>query len=159
MRSPAEPDCQRRLPRVRLMHFDPWDRLRAMPHITVRWEDLPDDVMGYADFETATIVLAKGMTQAERRSTCWHEVTHLRRGTVPASLRDREERAVEASVARDLIPFGALVEAMLWSRNDHEIAEELTVDVALVRTRLHDLSDHETAELNRALDLGELLIP
>lgn len=112
--------------------------------------------MGYADFETDTIVLAQGMTQAERRSVCWHEVLHLRRGPVPAHLTGREEAAVDAATARDLIPFGALVDAMLWSSDEWEIAEELTVSVDLVRVRLHDLSTSETRALNEALDAAEI---
>lgn len=142
------------------MHGHPWRWLRSLPHITVRWSrDLPEDVMGHVEFDTHTITLAEGLTQAERRSTCWHEVVHVLRGPVPAYQAAREERAVEAIVARDLIPFRALVQAMLWSRDDHEIAEELTVDVDLVRARLNGLSTTETAELNRALDEGELRLP
>lgn len=141
------------------MHGHPWRWLRHLPHITVRWAHLPDDVMGYAEFETDTVVLDKSLTQAERRTTCWHEVTHLLRGKVPDHLAGREERAVEAKVAGDLIPFEALVTAMLWSLDDHEIAEELTVDVALVRVRLAGLTAGESARLNAALDRGELLLP
>lgn len=141
------------------MHGHPWRWLRRLPHIDVQWADLPGDLMGYADFTTQTITLDKSLTQAERRVTCWHEVTHLLRGPVSAHLTEREERAVESIVARDLIPFPALVQAMLWSLDDHQIADELTVDVALVRVRLEGLSTQETAELNAALDAGELLLP
>lgn len=142
------------------MHGDPWRWLRRLTHITVLWsDDLPEDVLGHADFSTDTITLATGMTQAERRSVCWHEVLHLCRGPVPLHLTGREEQAVDLEVARTLIPFGALVDAMLWSRDDHEIAEELTVDVTLVRIRLEALTAAESADLEQALDEAELLIP
>ncbi len=142
------------------MHGEsPWRRLRHLPHITVVWADLPDGLLGVADFITATITLTTGMTQAERRSVCAHELAHLDRGPVPAYLTPREELAIDAAVARDLIPFGALVSAMLWSRDDYEIAEELTVDVGLVRSRLDGLSAKESDALERALDAGELLLP
>jgi hypothetical protein len=142
------------------MHGDPWRWVRELPHITVLWsDDLPADVMGYAHFGEQTVVLANGLTQAERRSTCWHEVLHLQRGPVPRHLAAREEREVEHRTARDLIPFAALVQAMLWSRDDHEIADELTVDVGLVRARLDGLSAGESDALERALDEAELLIP
>lgn len=125
----------------------------------MRWADLPPDQLGCADFESQTITLAKGLTQAERRSTCWHEVQHLLRGPVPPHLEAREERVVEDRTARDLIPFSALVQAMLWSRDDWEIADELTVDVGLVRARLEGLSAEESDALERALDEAELLSP
>lgn len=141
------------------MFGNPWRRLRELTHITLEWADLPDHLMGFAHFETDTIVLSKRLTQAERRVTCAHEVTHLLRGPVPNAYREREEKAVEESVARDLIPFDALVEAMLWSLNDYEIADELTVDVALVRVRLHALTPAESRGLNQALDEGELRLP
>lgn len=141
------------------MHGDPWRWLRRLPHITVEWvDDLPPDVMGRAIFGTLTVQLAKGLTQAERRTTCWHEVQHLLRGPTMTHLVPREERCVEAIVARDLIPLEALADAMLWSRDDYEIAEELTVDVGLVRARLEDLSEAESLELEQALDDGELRI-
>lgn len=141
------------------MFGHPWRRLRELAHITLHWADLPEHLMGFAHFETDTIVLSKRLNQAERRVTCAHEVTHLLRGPVPPHLREREERAVEEIVARDLIPFDALVQAMLWSLNDYEVADELTVDVALVRVRLHTLTAQETETLNHALDEGELRIP
>ena len=141
------------------MFGHPWRRLRELTHITLQWADLPDHIMGFAHFETDTIVLSKRLNQAERRVTCAHEVAHLLRGPVPPHLREREERVVEEIVARDLIPFDALVEAMLWSLNDYEIADELWVDVDLVRVRLHSLTPTETAALNRALDERELSIP
>lgn len=137
----------------------PWRWLRDRPHITVLWADLPDDLLGYAEFASGTIVLTTGMTQAERRSVCAHEAAHLDRGPVMPHLEAREERAVDARVARELIPFDALVSAMVWSSDEWEIAEELTVAVDLVQVRLHDLTPAETADLNRALDENELRLP
>lgn len=141
------------------MHGDPWRWLRHLPHITVEWALLPDDLLGEADFDSWTIVLDSRLTQAERRTTCWHEVTHLLRGPVPPHLEAREERAVEVQVARDLIPLDALVRAMVWSSDEWEIADELTVSVDLVRVRLEDLSGEETAALNEALDAAEKNLP
>jgi hypothetical protein len=141
------------------MHGDPWRWLRRLSHIEVLWADLPGDLLGQSDFETDTITLALGMTQAERRSVCWHEVLHLQRGPVPEYLEQREELAVDAAVARDLIPLSALVDAMVWSADEWEIADELTVSVDLVRVRLHDLTAAETEALNRALDAAESRLP
>lgn len=139
--------------------FHPWRATRALRHITIRWADLPVDLMGYADFETNTVTLAHGLTQAERRSTLWHEVLHLLRGRVPEHLREREERAVDDAAARDLITFEALVDAMLWSRDDYEIAEELWVDVAMVRARLTGLTPAESAALVCRIEEAERNLP
>lgn len=141
------------------MHFHPWRAVRALRHITIRWADLPDDVMGYASFDTDTITLARGMTQAERRSTLWHEVHHLLRGRVPAHLQEREERAVDEAAARDLISFEALVDAMLWSNDDRELADELWVDVSMVRARLASLTDYESRTLVTRLEEAERMLP
>ncbi|MFD1947726.1 hypothetical protein [Nocardioides aestuarii] len=78
---------------------------------------------------------------------------------MPRHLQAREERRVDDLVARRLIRFEALVDAMLWAGNDdHQLANELWVDVATVRARLAGLSSIETAELNRRLDEEEVWI-
>ncbi len=133
------------------MFGNPWHWLRDMPHVTVRWVDLPRGILGLADFKTDTIFLAKGMTQAERRSVCWHEALHLLRGKVPAHLSAREEKAIDAQAARDLIPLAALIDAMAWSNDESEIAAELTVSVDLVRSRLRGLDGDETVVLSKSL--------
>lgn len=137
----------------------PWRRIRGRPDITVEWEDLPRTLMGFAEFSTKRIVLATWLSQAERRCVVEHEHLHLERGSVPEHLEAREERTIDALVARSLIPFDALVDAMLWSRDDYEIADELWVDVETVRTRLVELTASESDELNRRLDEAESRLP
>lgn len=107
-------------------------------------------------FDSQTVTMAHGLTQAERRSSIAHETQHILRGPVEPRLRTREERAVDQAAARLLIPFDALVEAMLWSMDDYEIAEELWVDVHTVRARLGSLTAAESRLLNQRLDRAEL---
>ncbi len=125
----------------------------------LRWRDLGPDRLGETWHQVSTIVLAPDLTQAERRSTLTHELVHLERGPVPPALRAREERAVDAEAACRLITLEQLADALVWSFDDHELAEELWVDVATVRARLAALGEEETALLNKRLDVAELELP
>ncbi len=117
-------------------HHHPWRALRSLFEWTLHWRDLPEGVLGVTDHRRRTITLTTGMTQAERRSTIAHEVTHAERGPVPRHLAAREERIV-----------------------DHQLADELWVDVGMVRARLAGLTDAETVEVNRRLDDAEVRMP
>lgn len=130
-----------------------------MAHITLHWADLPEGILGFTDFKAGSITLTVGMTQAERRCVLDHELVHVERGPAPAWFQAREERLVDEISARRMIPFDSLVQAMLWSLDDHQIADELWVDVETVRNRLSALDDEETCELNRRLDEAEVHIP
>jgi hypothetical protein len=141
------------------MHH-PWRRFRHLVEWTLRWSDrLPLDVRGETDFDRKMVTLASGLTQAERRCTIAHETEHAVRGPVPDFYWPREERAIDETVARRLITLDALVDALLWARDDHELAEELWVDVATVRARLASLTDEETAIVNCRLDAAEVRTP
>lgn len=82
--------------------------------------------------------------QAERRCTLTHELEHIRRGHT-GGVSQREEQSVRAAAARRLIPIQALAVAILWSHDEHEVADELWVDVETVRDRLASLDAAETA--------------
>ncbi|WP_181312505.1 hypothetical protein [Nocardioides campestrisoli] len=127
---------------------------------TVHWSDhLPPGVLGLTDYARRTVTLALGMTQAERRSTIAHELVHIERGPVPAAYVAREERIVDVITARQLVDFHELVDAMVWSLDEHEIADALWVDPAVVVVRLRTLTPLEAAVLNQRLDDAELLLP
>lgn len=141
------------------MHH-PWRAFRNLTAWTLHWShELPEDRLGEVDFEAQTVTLAHGLTQAERRSTIAHETQHILRGAAPTHLRAREERAVDRAAAQLLISIEALAEALLWSYDEHEIAEELWVDVQTVRARMASLTDGETRQLNARLDATELSLP
>lgn len=141
------------------MHH-PWRAFRHLVDWTLHWShDLPEDRQGEVDFEAQTVTIAHGLTQAERRCTIAHETQHILRGPAPAYLEAREERAVNEAAARLLIPVEALAEALLWSYDEHEVAEELWVDVDTVQARLAGLTADEQQLLNERLDAGELELP
>lgn len=128
----------------------PWRLLRSMPEVTLAWHEGGD--AGQFDHDTMTLSIRRGMTQAERRSTVAHELHHVRRGRVWAAWRVREESACELAAARDLIRLDRLGETLAWAHNLVEAADELWVDVPLLRTRLAYLHPAERAYLRERLD-------
>lgn len=118
------------------------------------WEHLPGRQLGETDFDAQTITLDKRLRQATRRCTLAHELEHIARGPAPADpiLLAREEESIDRAVARRLIPIRKLVDAVRWSRDPHEIADELWVDVPTLEARIRGLHPSERAALNRVLE-------
>lgn len=127
----------------------PWRRLCHSPEITLEWHEGGE--AGWYDFDTQTISLRRGMTQAERRCTLRHELEHHVRGTFTEAELEREEHACELAAARDLIGICELGEALAWSSGPHEAAEELWVDEGLLEIRLAHLHPAERAYLRQRL--------
>lgn len=134
------------------MHH-PWRAFRDLTHIKLTWAKLPKGMFGYTDHAAGEVVLALGLTQAERRCTIAHETQHVLRGQVPAHLRRREEEAVDRAAARLLLPDIRVVgEAMAWSTSIEEAAAELWVDPVMLRKRLASLHPAERGYLHRRLE-------
>lgn len=133
--------------------WNPWRAMRHLSHGTVRWGHLPAGVRGIAEHGGSVITLDPRQTQPERRCTLTHELIHLERGPVPSCpvAAAREELAVEAEAARRLIPLDALIDALLWSYDEHELADELWVDLDMVRARLDNLTGEERAVIDERL--------
>jgi hypothetical protein len=131
------------------MTWHPWRALSRLPHLTLRWRRTPSH-LGSWDASTKTITLHPDQSQAERRCTLTHELIHAERdhhGRQPASV----ERRVHADAARRLITDEALVDALRWTVQEDELADELWVDVPTVVARLSDLSDEEKVNIYRRL--------
>lgn len=132
--------------------YHPWRAFRALSDITLRWAHLPDGILGYADYEFGEVVLAKGMTQTERRCTIAHEVEHLLRGPVAPHMVAREEIVVDKNVARLLLPnIDEVADALAWADGHAEAAEELWVDEHTLRARLKHLHPAERGYLKSRL--------
>lgn len=137
-----------------MRHFHPWRALRRLADVILEHHD-DDAIHGWAIYSNPPrISLHRDLTQAQRRSTLTHELVHLERGPLPDHdvLDAREEEAVEREAARRLICMDRLVWALQWSRDEHEVADELWVDVDMVRARLRALTPGENAELLARLD-------
>lgn len=125
-------------------------------------------VAGWGDYRGGRIRIHPLLNQAEARCTVAHEIVHHERrddvlgycGVV--WLDSRLERRVHAVAARRLIIVPELVDALLWSDDAGEIAEQLVVDPRTLYVRLTDLSAFEHREISKqirgqsARSLGDL---
>lgn len=134
------------------MHH-PWRILRGHAHLRFVVDDLGDDgPLGCTDGNTIT--LTTGLAQVERRCVLMHELVHLERG-IPHGHCPREESAVEVEVARRLIGFDRMVDALRWSQSIDEAADELWVMPHLLQLRLDRLHPSERHALRAALGHDE----
>ena len=138
--------------------YHPWRHLSRLAHITVRWtrdEDELDGALGWFYVDRNEIVMDARQTQVQRRSTLAHELVHAERRDEPCGslvLDLRQESVVSKLAARRLIPVKALGEALAWSRDIDEVADELWVDVDTLRTRLNHLHPAERAFLLQRIE-------
>lgn len=127
----------------------PWRLLRERDDLTLSVRDLGDDgPLGLTDGSTVT--LTTGLLQVERRCVLMHELVHIERG-VEHSNDAREEESVENEVARRLIPLHALVDALRWSSDVHEVAEACWVMPHLIGVRMRHLHPAERPVLREAV--------
>lgn len=135
--------------------YHPWRALRRMSNVTLRWEPLPEGMLGMTDFDTNEVILdpEQNKTQADRRSTLTHELHHLLRGPVPLWRRSREENECDHLAARLLMPDVKVIgDALAWANMDLAVAaEELWVDEDMLRIRLDRLHPSERGYLKRRL--------
>lgn len=104
------------------------------------------------------ILINSAHTWAAKRSSLAHAVAHLDLGhadTASSSFEKREEREADQLAARRLITLDALAEVLCWTRDYEEIAEELVVDVTMLKVRekhLHVAERHYLRRLVRPME-------
>lgn len=137
--------------------YHPWRRFRVEAQWVLWATRLPRGCMGYVDWRAHAVVIDRTLLQVERRCTITHELVHIERGPVPTDpwLGRREERAVEREAARRLIELDALADALAWSSQPAEVAEELWVDEQTLNARVAGLSRSERAWLSRRLEVDQ----
>lgn len=126
--------------------------LRGIPDLTLVRAPMPDSGRYY--HSQRAIILDARLSAAEARSTLMHELVHAERGDRPCAtdiLDARQERTVEREAARRLISLEALADALLWAYDDHDLADQLWVDVATVRARREGLTASEHAIIERRI--------
>lgn len=126
--------------------WSPWRHLRVYhPDFVVHELELPAGLMGCVDLGRRTIWLDSRLTCREQRSTLAHEIGHLERGPAPCDpvASQAEERVIDDWASRKLIRAADLARAFAWSQHLPEIAEELWVDLHMLRARLRGLADDE----------------
>lgn len=134
-------------------HLNPWRRLRALVDWELRWHT-PDERedAGYTRHDLKVISLRTDLTWAERRCTILHECLHAEHGPVLTTHYDRHEIEVRRATARLMLPsIYAVGEALAWAYDNREAADELHVDVEVLRDRLRWLHPAERGYLTRRL--------
>lgn len=134
--------------------LDPYALLAGMPHLTLEVCRLADDEMGRWVPKRQAILLDDRLDQAERRCTLVHELIHHLSGDhdlAAPELGAAQERLCRDRAARVLISMTALLDAMLWSDEADEIADQLWVDEATLWDRLENLTPEESAYLTREM--------
>jgi hypothetical protein len=146
-----------------MSRWHPWRHAADhYPDVTIHChQELPGSVWGLTNFTQRTIWLCRRLRQVHRRCTLTHELVDLERGPVPTDPAGaaREERIVDEIAARRLITLPQLVDGLRWTRELHQLAEHLWVDVPTLRTRMATLDPIEVTELEHALDGQWLWIP
>lgn len=136
------------------MGWHPWRVLgEQYPRVVARVADLPEPGARYYPRHDV-VLLDRRLGQAGRRCALTHEIVHIERGDTACTgwHAQRQERAVERESARRLITTEELVRGLQWSQDEHELADELWVDVPTIRARLDGLTPDERAEIASQID-------
>jgi Zn-dependent peptidase ImmA (M78 family) len=104
------------------------------------------------------ILINNAHTWPAKRSSLAHAVAHLDLGhatTASAYFEKREEKNADQLAARRLISLDALAEVLCWTRDYGEIADELLVDVAMLKVRekhMHVAERHYLRRIVRPME-------
>lgn len=141
---------------------DPGATLRGVRVPRVVEAALARGALGAYDVAAGAVYVAAGLGRGQRRATLAHEAAHAARGDAPTGvpgLDARAEAAAEASAALALLPLGLLADVLRGGGHEHDLAEELDVDTALLRARLAGLTTAEHAYLDRLVrDAGNRVL-
>lgn len=132
----------------------PWRRLRALADWELTRHSRDDDErMGVTRHGRREISLRDDLTWAERRCTVLHECLHAEHGPVLDTMEPQHETAVRRATARLMLPeVRSIGEALAWALSAEEAADELGVDVGVLRDRLRWLHPAERHYLARRLE-------
>ena len=131
-----------------------WRALRRLAHVTLEWHD--GGKMGSVRHSTQTISLRRGLSWAERRCTVQHELIHLERGPAPLGWVAQDEERVRRETAQRMIPdIRPVGDAIAWALSEEEAADELGVDVRVLRYRIKHMSPMERSWLAARLDADD----
>lgn len=127
--------------------YSPWGTLSRLHDVLVAFEILPSG-RGWWEPDEKVLLLDKRQTRREMRCTVAHELEHIVRGDTDVScvspvLQARQEIAACAAASRRLIPLTKLIDGLLWSQDEYELAEHLDVDEDTLRIRLLTLTPEE----------------
>lgn len=126
--------------------YHPWRDLRRRD-IILTWHDhLPGGI--HSATNGRRIVMARGLTQTQRRCALAHELVHIDMGHtqhMPAPV----ERVVHRKAAQRLIRWDGLVDTAVWATSVNEWACDLWVTPTVLHARIDTLTDMERGMLAR----------
>ncbi|MCU1589238.1 MAG: hypothetical protein JWP11_494 [Frankiales bacterium] len=134
------------------MTVNPWRVLRGAWPMTQGWADLPAGERGRLYPKLSVILLDRRLGQAALRSTLAHDLAHwiLDHDTCyDRRSGHRLEREAEAFAARWLVDIEQYVRALRWSSNDHEVADELWIDLPLLAAWRECMDEEERAYVDQ----------
>lgn len=115
------------------MHH-PWRRFRDQwGHVGLEWRQLDGDFQALTDGRR--VLMDPDLLQVERRCAIAHETAHLERGEHCAQDHAVERRADRIAASR-LVSIDALMQALIWSDDLQEVADELWVTPEIARARI-----------------------
>lgn len=129
---------------------DPWEALSERPDLLLVRAPIAERGRYY--HRLRTIVIRAGLLLAEERATLWHEIVHADRGDEGGCgrrLEGRQERTCTQEAARRAIDLHDLADALIWSDQPAEVADQLKVTEDLLHARLDHLHPAERGYLQR----------
>lgn len=124
------------------MTWSPWRHLREWyPDVRVIETELAWRVLGCHDAGRRIIWLDDRLTAAEQRCTLAYQVGHLELGPFDPDVGD--DGMVDDWASRLLIPFDDLLQSCRRFEALADVAQELWVDVSMLKARLRGLTDAE----------------
>lgn len=131
--------------------YSPWQHLASMPDVVLDFDDDLPSGQAWWSPRHRVILMAKGLTRAQRRVALAHELAHVERGDCQVDGPDgerlelRQERAADRLAALRLIPLDDLMDALAYCLSLEEVADELEVDRTLLDLRLSMLDAEDQA--------------
>jgi hypothetical protein len=127
---------------------DPWTELRSRSGLLLVRAPIAERGRYY--HRLRTIVLRDNLLIVEERATLWHELVHADRGDEHChAWGARQERGCIREAARRAIPVKALANALVWSNDPHEVADELKTTTELLLARQLHLHPAERGYITR----------
>jgi hypothetical protein len=130
---------------------NPW---KALDRLGLVLERAPIPERGRYYHHERVIVVRRGLRIVEERAILWHEIAHAVRGDVQClqgPLDRRQEVACWRYAARRAIPLRALLEALRWSDQTHEVADQLKTTEEMLEVRLVALHPAERGACRRVV--------
>lgn len=128
------------------VRYDPRQVLeQELPHVTLVVTRLPKGRAWWLPEEDAVVVDDR-LDAAGQRCAVAHELEHVVAGDVPLPHRwfsTKQERQADRRADPKLVHLDDLVDQLLWSRHELELAEGLQVTPEVLRRRLDALSEEE----------------